>query len=68
METKPPNPNAFPADTVQEEYSGMSLRDYFAAAAMQGFTAKYGSVLTNYDSRAAESYKIADAMLKARNL
>ena len=42
---------------------GMSLRDYFAAKAMQG-------LLTNfkYDENgyAQSAYKIADAMLKAR--
>jgi hypothetical protein len=69
METRPKNPNAFPADTVGETYSGMSLRDYFATAAMQGLTAKYGETRqVSYDSRAKESYKIADAMLKAREL
>jgi len=67
MELK--NPNAFPADTVKEDYSGMSLRDYFAAAAMQGLTTKYGETLqVSYESRAKESYKIADAMLKVRQL
>jgi hypothetical protein len=43
---------------------GMSLRDYFAAKAMQG-------LLTNfkYDENgyAQSAYKIADAMLEARN-
>lgn len=69
MSNKPKNPNAFPADTISETYSGMSLRDYFAAAAMQGLTAKYGETRqVSYDFRAKESYRIADAMLKAREL
>jgi hypothetical protein len=64
---KPENPSAFPALHLNG-HEGMTLRDYFAAKAMQGFTAKYGSMLTNYDSRAKESYKIADAMLNQREL
>jgi hypothetical protein len=71
METKPPNPNAFPADTVQESYSGMSLRDYFANSAMQGIMSMenkgtYGTLEECYQKIAEISYAIADAMLKAR--
>lgn len=67
MENKPNNPNAFPCDTKSEGYTGMSLRDYFAAKAMQGLTSKYGETLSiSYDDRAKESYKIADAMIKQR--
>jgi hypothetical protein len=43
-------------------YTGMTLRDYFAAKAMQALTQKYsheGDISRN-------AYKIADAMLKAR--
>jgi len=54
------------------QYSGMTLRDYFAAKAMQGWLASYGP-----DSRhpadfdgcakvAAQSYAMADALLRAR--
>ena len=42
--------------------AGMTLRDYFAAKAMQAFIEKYsheGDVSRN-------AYKMADAMLKAR--
>ena len=67
MENRPKNPDAFPCDTRSTGYSGMTLRDYFAAKAMQGLTSKYGETLqVSYDSRAKESYKIADSMLKAR--
>jgi hypothetical protein len=47
---------------------GMDLRDYFAAKAMQGFA----STLTGVDFEpkwsvlATDSYKMADAMMKAR--
>jgi hypothetical protein len=43
---------------------GMSLRDYFAAKAMQGF---YQRVESGGFVRVAQlSYELADAMLKAR--
>lgn len=45
-------------------YPGMSLRDYFAAAALTGLIAKPDM---SWPSDAAEaSYRIADAMLAAR--
>jgi hypothetical protein len=46
-------------------HGGMSLRDYFAAAAMQGMLASGGT----YDSWAAlvrDAYAVADAMIAAR--
>lgn len=50
---------------------GMNLRDYFAAKAMQGILANPGQ-LDNVNDDAAkwvarDAYKVADAMLKARN-
>ena len=51
-----------------ESCAGMDLRDYFAAKAMQGFA----STLTGVDFEpkwsvlATDSYKMADAMMKAR--
>ena len=46
---------------------GMTLRDYFAAKAMQGmFAGRNGSVLTASDW-ATQAYIIADAMLAERN-
>lgn len=50
---------------------GMTLRDYFAAQAMQGVIGATGDsdgCLNNYseDKVAALSYEMADAMLKAR--
>lgn len=46
------------------QYYGMSLRDYFAAKAMQGRLAVPGYVDVEQD--AAMAYKMADAMLKER--
>lgn len=52
-------------------YSGMSIRDYFAAKAMHQFL--HGAVLpVGFDaseqmaSLSARAYEVADAMLKAR--
>ena len=45
---------------------GMSLRDYFAAAALQGLIADGGGASWEADANAA--YKAADAMLKAREV
>ena len=44
-------------------YGGMTLRDYFAAKAMNAFLSRDGGTLEK-DAEAA--YKMADAMLKAR--
>jgi hypothetical protein len=53
------------------ELEGMTLRDYFAAKAMQGIidSDKYMGLIgvNRYEQRTAEdAYKMADAMLKAR--
>jgi hypothetical protein len=56
---------AFPCPTISiGQHQGMTLRDYFAAKAMQGMmhdvTQPVGEVI------AAWAYEVADAMLKAR--
>ena len=59
-------------ETVQHQYlsDGMSLRDYFAAKAMQGLisSAAFHEVLYQQSPEAAAefAYKAADSMLKAR--
>jgi len=75
------NPPAFPhvADILQFDgnsatvktltQNGMTLRDYFAAKAMQGELAAQEAsdgFYSNLDALAVLSYCIADAMLKAR--
>lgn len=52
-----------PAYLTKDHAINMTLRDYFAAKAMQGFVAN-GS--TNVQEIAQASYIVADAMLKAR--
>jgi hypothetical protein len=53
---------AFP--THKEE--GMDLRDYFAAKAMTGGMWIADTQGNTYERDARECYKIADAMMKAR--
>ena len=49
--------------------NGMTLRDYFAAKTMQGFCSHHAIKITpeNIDTHAKIAYRIADAMLKARD-
>ena len=65
---------AFPLSTVDPydrsvtTCDGMTLRDYFAAKAMQGMIAADYNLAPEYvPSIAASAYVLADALLKARN-
>ena len=49
------------------KHDGMTLRDYFAAKAMQGMCAEGSYREDSYDNLAAWAYKQADAMLEQRN-
>jgi hypothetical protein len=62
------NPPAFPNDVKQiSERAGMTLRDYFAAKAMQSILSRADSrFTTTLDFVGGKSYQYADAMLKAR--
>lgn len=60
---------AFPTVMIGEREGGMTLRDYFAAKAMQTFLQTNSGVIgcNQYEYRIAEdAYDIADAMLKVR--
>ena len=69
------NRSAFPwtvddGETVKGE-KGMTLRDYFAAKAMQADMSTYSEDLIYekkewFNARAKKWYEVADAMLKAR--
>jgi len=65
------NEPAFPAmhyDLADNEH-GMTLRDYFAAKALQGFLdqlIKQGWHSDDLETVAETCYRMADAMLKAR--
>ena len=54
-----------PNDANVNEQEGMTLRDYFAAKAMQALlTGSHGGY--EWDGAAEDAYKMADAMLAAR--
>lgn len=61
---------AFPQGQAVGEISklegGMSLRDYFAAKALQGMCADPSTAGTAGKDIVAECYDLADAMLEAR--
>ena len=61
------NGPAFPNPLNQygdlEQYSGITIRDYFAAAALPALTANSGSPSADI---AGWCYELADAMLEAR--
>jgi hypothetical protein len=63
---KPMNeaPTAFPWTHGDLTCTGMTLRDYFAAKAMQADLTGYDG--TNWSRVAVHAYQMADAMLKAR--
>ena len=56
---------AFPCPV--EGTSGMSLRDYFAAAALTGLLASPDPTLPNPEGIAKVCYRFADAMIVERN-
>ena len=77
--TKDTSEPAFPAERVRcgdgewlpAMYSGMTLRDYFAAKAIQGLMGRDWSDFKISDDElialwARSAYGVADAMLKAR--
>ena len=60
------NPQAFPISGSQYSHTyGMTLRDYFAAHAMQGLVTGTTTIPTA-EKFAEVAYQLADAMLKAR--
>lgn len=56
---------AFPCETPNEIFSGMTLRDYFAAKAMQTLIVETN--LTSYAEVVDHAYQMADAMLAERS-
>jgi hypothetical protein len=59
---------AFPTTLYEHggEADGMTLRDYFAAKAMQAYLSGPDRDSFTFDQWAVPSYEMADAMLKAR--
>lgn len=64
----PAFPLAVDFDNKVEWHTGMTLRDYFAAEAMQAFAKKvgWGSDRIWFEDIAKAAYRMADSMLKAR--
>jgi hypothetical protein len=69
------NPPAFPSSNevkvgncISSGHMGMTLRDYFAAKAMQALLRQYPDHLMNSPANevACDAYTLADAMMKAR--
>ena len=58
---------AFPSENPLEFVTGMTLRDYFAAKAMQGMIAAVGYHRGEVDFMAESAYDCADAMLLERD-
>lgn len=58
---------AFPVAHTYLVQSGMTLRDYFAAQALQGILAVHASPDTDKWLVAADCYQYADMLLKARS-
>jgi hypothetical protein len=62
------NTRAFPVayNDDMEFQSGMTLRDYFAAAALRGMLSHPNHIGEDYFLAAEQAYRHADAMLKVR--
>lgn len=60
--------NAFPipGDQQDETFNGMTLRDYFAAKALQGLLAADAICEFKPEGAAESAYKFADSMIAAR--
>jgi hypothetical protein len=59
-------PHSEDKDFIHFAQSGMTLRDYFAAKAMQGMLSENSGIRYPTDELVDFAYKVADAMMKAR--
>lgn len=62
---------AFPRQTAEQGHGGMTLRDYFAAAAVTGLCTNHETAKLIGEEKmslntAALAYKMADALIEAR--
>ena len=64
----PAFPMGYHPEGNSADHFGMTIRDYFAAAALQGLIASRGSMSTRFlaEDDASYVYEIADAMIRAR--
>ena len=68
MKDIPAFPHSFVRHPTEETYitKGMTLRDYFAAKAMQALISRETKLSSNPMLYAGAAYDFADAMMKAR--
>jgi hypothetical protein len=67
MNNPPAFPVAFKWGDELSQYNGMTLRDYFAAKAMQAIIGREDNrFTTTLEFVGGKAYQYADAMLKAR--
>lgn len=75
MSEQPSSDPAFPQNELNQhdgsvcvQHTGLTMRDYFAARAMESILSTlFGGIrLIDIEAMAEDSYKVADAMLKAR--
>ena len=57
-----------PAFPIVGKFNGMSIRDYFAAAALQGLLISSPDADCGMKGYVMDAYQYADAMLKAREV
>lgn len=61
------NEPELPRDHANDGHNGMSMRDYFAAAALQGLLTCPVQPQSGPDMYARDAYTLADAMMQARS-
>lgn len=70
LESRPEESTGFIGELIPQGfttfYGGMTLRDYFAAEAIQLVGIKHNGDLGTYENTAAKAYRLADAMLAER--
>ena len=64
----PAFPGLHPSKECHYQDAGMTLRDYFAAKAMQAFMTRETRFSENLMMYAGAAYDVADAMLEAREV
>lgn len=57
---------AYPVNSNEQVWAGMTLRDYFAGVCMQKLDENGPRSMWNAHDFARESYRLADAMLEVR--
>jgi hypothetical protein len=69
MDNPPAFPLSFVAHPTEETFvaKGMTLRDYFAAKAMQGMLSENSGIRYPTDELAKFAYAVADEMMKERS-